>query len=120
MKKGKRILLVDDDRLNLKAFKNYFQENGYIVDTAETGNYAIKKMLEKDYDVAIFDVTLPDMDGIELLLKTPKHSPMFKIVISGISSREIGSLAADYGADEYLVKPINLQELLELIKNYFA
>ena len=76
-------------------------------------------MQAKDYDVGIFDVTLPDIDGIELLLKIPKKSsPMFKIIITGASSRDIGSFAAENGADEYLLKPVSPEEVLEIIRNY--
>jgi DNA-binding response OmpR family regulator len=119
MEYEKRILLVDDDKLTLRRFKSYFQKNGYIVDTAETANQAIRKMQTKDYDVGIFDVTLPDIDGIELLLKIPKKSSfMLKIIITGGSSREIGSFAAENGADEYLVKPVSPEEVLEIFRNY--
>jgi CheY-like chemotaxis protein len=116
----KTILIVDNDKTILKTIASFLQENGYTTDTAETGNQAIQKMQTKDYDVGIFSTTLPDISGIELLPKIPrKTTPMYKIVITSVSTKEIGSLAADNGADEYLVKPINPKELIKLIKNHF-
>jgi two-component system response regulator MprA len=117
----KSILVVEDDKLILRAFKGLLQENGYTVDTAETGNQALQKIRAKDYDAAIFDITLPDISGIELLQKIPKEtSSMFKIVMAEFSAKEMGQLAADSGADEYLVKPVSHQELLKLLKDLFS
>jgi DNA-binding response OmpR family regulator len=77
-------------------------------------------MQTKEYDVGIFSLALPDMSGIELLKIPIKTLPMFKIVMTGVSTKEIGQLAADNGADEYLVKPVNPKEILELIKKQFS
>ena len=111
------ILLVDDDKSILRSLMSFLQGYGYSVDTAETGKEAIEKIQTRQYVAAVFDVTLPDISGTELLLKIPKKaSQMLKIVMSGLSTREVGFLAADNGADEYLVKPINPLELLKLIR----
>ena len=73
----------------------------------------------KEYDVAVFDVTLPDVSGIELLSCPVKYSPLFKIIVTDVSTRESGALAAENGADEYLVKPVAPSELLELVQSRF-
>jgi CheY-like chemotaxis protein len=116
----KTILVVDDDKTTLRTLTSFLQENGYTTDKAETGNQAIQKMQTKEYDVGIFSLALPDMSGIELLKIPIKTLPMFKIVMTGVSTKEIGQLAADNGADEYLVKPVNPKEILELIKKQFS
>jgi CheY-like chemotaxis protein len=119
-RKKKTILVVDDDRMIRTTFEDFLQENGYDVDTVTTSNQAIQKMEAKDYEAAIIDITLPDMSGIELLQNIPrKNLGMLKIVMTDLPTKESGQLAADNGADEYLVKPINPQELLELLKNRF-
>jgi DNA-binding response OmpR family regulator len=116
----KNILIADDDKTILKTLASFLQEKGYTADTVETGDQAIQKMQTKDYDVGIFSITLPDISGIELLQKIPrKTTPMYKIVITSVSTKEMGSLAADNGADEYLVKPIDPEELIKLINNHF-
>jgi DNA-binding response OmpR family regulator len=77
-------------------------------------------MLAKKYDVALLDVKLPDMDGTELLLQMNTPSDIIKIIITGFSSDELGKKAADYGADDFLVKPIKPEELLAIIRERLA
>ena len=115
----KCVLLVEDDKLILESLSRFLKENGCLVDVAETGNQAIEKMQLKEYDVAVFDVTLPDVSGIELLKCPVKYSPLFKIIVTDVSTRESGALAAENGADEYLVKPVAPSELLELVQSRF-
>jgi DNA-binding response OmpR family regulator len=112
----KTILLVDDEESIRKAFTDILEKAGYLVDTAETGQKALEKVQAKRYDVALVDIKLPDMEGTDLLLKLPKNSEMVKIVITGFSTMENGAKAADCGADDFLVKPVDPQELLNAIK----
>jgi FixJ family two-component response regulator len=63
---------------------------------------------------------LPDMEGTDLLLKLPKNSDMVKIIITGFSTIENGAKAADCGANDFLVKPVKPQELLNAIKEGLA
>ena len=112
----KTILVVDDEDSIRRAFTNILENAGYLVETAETGEKALEKALAKHYDVALIDIKLPDMDGTDLLLKLPKGPEMIKIVITGFSTIENGVKAADYGADDFLVKPVEPRELLSAIK----
>lgn len=116
MEYKKTILLVDDEESIRKAFTDILEKAGYLVDTAETGQKALEKVQAKRYDVALVDIKLPDMEGTDLLLKLPKNSEMVKIVITGFSTMENGAKAADCGADDFLVKPVDPQELLNAIK----
>ncbi len=113
----KTVLVVDDDQSVLTTFARILERNGYNVDTAETGNQAITKLQTKDYDIVLIDLKLPDIDGTDVLRKIPKSaSKTVKIIITGFSTQESGLMAADYGADDYLVKPLKPEELLEVIK----
>src|SRR3989304_8052547 len=112
----KTILVVDDEDSIRRAFTNILENAGYLVETAETGQKALEKALAKHYDVALIDIKLPDMEGTDLLLKLPKGPEMIKIVITGFSTIENGVKAADYGADDFLVKPVEPRELLSAIK----
>ena len=115
------VLIVEYDQTILKTLVNFLREHGYTTDKAETGDQALLKMQTTHFDVMIFDVTLPDISGIELLLKIPQETtPVFKIIISSISTKEIGRTAAENGADEYIVKPVNPKEILKLIKDRFS
>lgn len=113
----KRILVIDDDKSILRTFTRILQKNGYEIDVAETGKEAIEKSKGGNYDLALIDIRLPDMDGTDVLAKmqTTMRGAV-KIMITGFPSLETGVKALDEGADAYLVKPVKLEELLELIK----
>jgi DNA-binding response OmpR family regulator len=112
----KRILVVDDDVSILRVFKHILEKEGYIVEIAETGKDALEKIENKKFDVCLVDVRLPDMDGTDLLLNIPCDSRTIKIIITGFSTDEVGKKAADYGADDFLVKPVKPEELIATVK----
>jgi DNA-binding response OmpR family regulator len=117
MKTPKTVLIVDDDTSILRTFTRILQKNRYNIDAAETGKEAIEKAERKHYDLALIDIRLPDMDGTELISKAKKHlQDTVKIMITGFPSVESGVQALDEGADAYLVKPVNPEELLMLIE----
>jgi len=116
----KTILVVDDEEPVRKVFTGILEKAGYLVDAAETGQKALEKAQAKRYDVVLIDIKLPDMEGTDLLLKLPKKSEMVKIIITGFSTMENGVKAADCGADDFLVKPVKPQELLNAIKERLA
>lgn len=117
MEKKKKILIIDDDKSILRIFALIIQKEGYETDTAETGEEAMEKFSNNRYDLALIDVKLPDIDGIELLRRIDAINPsMKKIVVTGFVSIEDGIKALDSGADAYLVKPVKPEELTKLIK----
>ncbi len=111
----KRILVVDDDMNILRVFKSILEKEGYVVETAETGEDAIKKIKKGKFSVWLVDVKLPDMDGTDLLLKMA-DSEAIKIIVTGFSTEEVGKKAADYGADDFLVKPVRPEELIATVR----
>ena len=112
----KRILVVDDDVSILRVFKHILEKEGYTVEIAETGKDALEKIENEKFDVCLVDVRLPDMDGTDLLLNIPNDSRTIKIIITGFSTDEVGKKAADYGADDFLVKPVKPEELIATVK----
>jgi DNA-binding response OmpR family regulator len=114
--KKKRILVVDDDKNILRVFKRILEKEGYAVESVETGKDALKKIKKAKFNVCIVDVKLPDMDGTELLLKIPNDPKTIKIIVTGFSSDEVGKKAADYGADDFLVKPVKPEELIVTVR----
>jgi DNA-binding response OmpR family regulator len=113
----KSILVIDDDKSILRTLTQILQKAGYDVDTAETGKEAMEKFNSRQYDMALVDVRLPDMDGTDLLIDMKeKLRGTMKIMITGFPSLEIGVKALDSGADAYLVKPVKPEELLLLIE----
>jgi two-component system response regulator CpxR len=113
----KRILVIDDDLSILRVFKNILEKEGYIVEIAETGKDALEKINNEKFDVCLVDVRLPDMDGTDLLLNMTNDSRTIKIIITGFSTDEVGKKAADYGADDFLVKPVKAEELIATVRD---
>jgi len=112
-----RILVIDDDATVRRSLEVTLKNNGYDVNVAENGREAIKKSKTKLYNLALVDLRLPDMDGIELLTSMREAAPkMVKIIITGYPSQENAIEAVNRGADGYLVKPYTMEELLRKIK----
>jgi DNA-binding response OmpR family regulator len=112
-----RILVIDDDATVRRSLELALKNNGYDVNVAENGKEAIKKSKTKLYNLALVDLRLPDMDGIELLTSMREAAPkMVKIIITGYPSQENAIEAVNRGADGYLVKPYTMEELLLKIK----
>ena len=112
----KRILVVDDDVDILRVFRKILEKEGFTVETSDTGKDAIKKIKKAKFNLCIVDVKLPDMDGTELLLKIPNDPKKIKIIVTGFSTIEVGKKAADYGADDFLVKPVKSEELIATVR----
>jgi DNA-binding response OmpR family regulator len=115
----KRVLVIDDDKSVLNSSIRVLERNGFDVDTAETGKEAIEKSKTQHYDVALVDLKLPDMDGIEILSKAHFQNTV-KIMLTGYPSLVTGMQAMDKGVDAYLHKPVRPEELILLVKSKLA
>ena len=117
MDESVRILVVDDDESIRKTLATILEEKGYVVDTAENGKEAIEKSNAKFYNLALIDIRLPDMEGIELLTRMKDTMPkMRKIIITGYPSLQNAVQALNKGADAYIMKPFDMENVLETIK----
>jgi DNA-binding response OmpR family regulator len=114
-----RILIVDDDETIRKSITTVLEEKGYLADTAENGQAAIRKSEKEVYHLALIDIRLPDMDGVQLLTALKETTPkMVMIIITGYPSLQNAVEAVNKGADGYIVKPIKMGELLAMIKEH--
>jgi DNA-binding NtrC family response regulator len=112
-----RILVIDDEESIRKTVSLTLQYAGYQVDTAENGKQAIKRAEAGFYNIALIDIRLPDMEGTELLTALKETTPkMVKIILTGYPALENAVRAINKGADAYLIKPVNTDELLKVIK----
>ncbi|RLI15846.1 hypothetical protein DRO41_03560 [Candidatus Bathyarchaeota archaeon] len=112
-----RILVVDDDENIRKVLMRILEDEGYMVDTAKTGKEAVEKSRTKFYNLALIDIRLPDMEGVELLTKIRDTTPkMRKIIITGYPTLKNAVEAVNKGADAYIMKPFDMKELLSKIK----
>ena len=117
MEKQARIIIVDDDENIRKTMKTILEDEGYIVDLATTGNEAIEMTKEKTYNVALLDIRLPDMEGVELLKLMKNSVPRTrKIMVTGYPSMQNAISALNKNADAYLVKPVDVEKLLDTVK----
>lgn len=113
-----KILIVDDDDTIRKTLKAILEDEGYFVDLAATGKEAIQKTEETVYNVALLDIRLPDMEGVELLKLIKDNVPKTrKIMLTGYPSMQNAIAALNKGADAYLVKPVDVEKLLGTINN---
>ena len=114
---GGRLLIVDDDEYILRNLEKILRLEGYETDTARTGLEAIKKTKRNFYNLVLLDIKLPDIEGTELLKKIHETSPrMIKIMVTGYPDLENAIKSLNFGADAYLVKPVSVQELLDVVK----
>jgi len=117
MDKLARIIVVDDDESIRKVLATIFEENGYTVDTAENGKQAIEKTEKNFYNLGLFDIRLPDIEGTELLAKVKDTTPrMRKIIVTGYPSLPNAVEALNKGADAYILKPFDMDKVLQTIK----
>jgi len=117
MSKTARILVVDDDENIRKTLATILKDEGYIVDVAKDGSEAIKKTETAVYSVALIDIHLPDMEGIELLTRMKDAVPKTrKIIITGYPTVKNAIAAVNKKADAYLMKPVDVEKLLETIR----
>jgi DNA-binding NtrC family response regulator len=113
-----RILVIDDEESIRKTVSLTLQYAGYMVDTAENGKQALEKAGNNFYNLALIDIRLPDMEGTELLTALKETTPkMVKIILTGYPALENAVRAVNKNADAYLIKPVNTDELLKVIKD---
>lgn len=107
-----RILLVEDDTVLADGLTHVLGQSGYTVTAAPSGAYAESALLTQNFDLAILDLGLPDMEGCELLrrLRARKNSiPV--LVLTARDALEDRIKGLEWGADDYMVKPFDLREL---------
>ena len=117
MDKHAKILVVDDDENIRNSMKTILEDEGYLVDLAATGSEAIQKTKKTAYNIALLDIRLPDMEGVELLKLIKDTVPRTrKIMVTGYPSMQNAISALNKNADAYLIKPVDIENLLNTVK----
>lgn len=112
-----RVLVVDDDPLIRWSLEQALSSEGYDVTALDSAEKALAEVESSDVDLAIVDVVLPGMDGLELIGRMRSVCPGIKtIVMTGERSREIEARALEHGAVAYVEKPFSVRELIGLVK----
>jgi len=112
----KKILIVDDDQDICETLSDILDEEGYDVVTACDGQEALEKIRQGSFNLVITDIKMPIMDGMALLKEIEKsHTDIEVIVITSYGNEGQQVEAARLGAYEYLNKPLNLDQLKNII-----
>jgi len=111
-----RILVVDDEVEIRRALKTGLTDHGFEVEVAATGEEALSAAAARRPDVVLLDLGLPGLDGFAVLPRLREHSRAAVIVLSVMADERDKVRALDLGADDYLVKPFGLEELLARIR----
>ncbi len=115
---AKSLLIIDDDRAIIRLLARVFESEGYTVGTALTGAEARDMISRAKYDLAIVDVRLPDVDGIDLIGEIKGVQPEIKVVmLTGFPSEELRERALERGADEYFSKPVGPPDLVRRVSS---
>ena len=113
MDKKESILIIDDDESTCRMLSLMLGKRGYEMETAGTGQEALEKAKERFFNVALLDIRLPDMEGVELLEPLKRmHPDIAIIVLTAYASVETAMQAVNKGAQAYITKPFDVTELL--------
>ncbi len=117
---SKRILIADDEKSIRDSIKFILDEEGYETVSAADGEEALKNLAEQNFDLVISDIKMPTVDGMELLERGSKVSPdTFFIIMTAYASISSAIQALRSGAYDYLIKPLEFDDLLIRIKRLF-
>lgn len=117
MKGKKKILIVDDDEGICKTLGLILEDEGFIIDVANSGKEALKKSETSNYNVVLLDIRLPDIEGTKLLKAFRQSTPkMIKIMMTGFPQIGNAIEALNLGADAYFMKPVHPDDVIKTIR----
>lgn len=112
-----RLLLVDDEEGYVQVLSNRMGKRNIDVTKALSGTEGIQALRKEDFDVAVVDLKMEDMDGIEVLKVFKKMVPSMPVImLTGHGSEKAAKEGIESGAYDYLIKPCDLEELVEKIR----
>jgi DNA-binding NtrC family response regulator len=112
-----KVLLVDDELEFLEPLSTRLARRGVSCSMATSGEDALRALAGRQFDCAVVDVKMPGMDGLELLRRMRRDFPAMGVVLlTGHASVELGVQGMELGAFDYLLKPLDLDELLDVVR----
>jgi DNA-binding response OmpR family regulator len=109
--KNAKVLLIEDNEDASEIISIFLSDNGFSVDTVFTATDGVAYLKNNTYDIVILDINLPDFDGFEVLKSLKNKISLPIIVTSAFADTKSKVLSFKYGASDYMVKPIDLEEL---------
>jgi len=107
----KKILLLEDDELVSELICSYLSESGFIIEPVFIATDGVAKIKNESFDLLLLDINLPDYNGFEVLKSLNNHISLPIIVTSAYSDTQTKLLSFKYGANDYMTKPLDLEEL---------
>jgi DNA-binding response OmpR family regulator len=109
-----RILFVDDEEPLRAIVHQHFSSEGYNITTAMNGEEAIESLKTTAFDLLILDIRMPGLDGLAVLREMKKRNIKPRIIVlTGVNEIDIAVAAAKLGANDYITKPFEMEELAE-------
>ena len=115
---GKKVLVVDDEKLIVKGLRFSLEQEGMEVDCAYDGEEALEYARAKEYDIVLLDVMLPKLDGFEVCQQIREFSNMPIIMLTAKGEDMDKILGLEYGADDYITKPFDPSQLVARVRSH--
>jgi DNA-binding NtrC family response regulator len=114
-----KILLVDDDRLLREVVGEFLEGHEYVVELAESSEDALTMFEKGKYQLAILDLVMPGMNGLDLMIELMERDPkLYCLIMTGYPTIDTAYKAMVEGVSDYIIKPFQLSELLETVQKY--
>src|ERR1017187_9499373 len=111
-----RILIVDDEEIGIRSCQRILSDSNYVVDSAQDGYEALRKVGETDYDIIVLNIMMPKIDGLEVLQQVKERHPDVNVImVTGLSQIQTAVTAMKLGAFDYLSKPFDPDELKHVV-----
>ncbi len=115
-----RVLIVDDEVESREMAGRYLERRGFKAETAASGEEALEKIRQNDFEVVLLDITMGGMDGLLVLKRIKEIKPATKVVmVTGLQNNALLAQAQAYGASDYIVKPFNFSILESTLLSLF-
>ena len=113
---AKRILVIDDDVELCQLINRFLTQEGFVIESVNSGMAGIEQVLSQSYELVVLDVMMPEVNGFDVLrrIRTQSHIPVLMLTAKGDALDRV--LGLEMGADDYLAKPFNPQELVARIR----
>ncbi len=112
-----KILVVDDELLIRDLLYDFFTNQGWEISIAEDGQKAIDFLKNREYDIILTDLKMPDMNGMDLTGRIRSlHSDLPVIIMTGYPSLDSALEALRFKVDDYIIKPFNVNQLFKVVK----
>jgi len=115
-----KVLFVDDEIEFLETLIKRMRKRGIAASSAKSGEEALGFLAENNADIIVLDVRMPGMDGIQTLREIKKKSPLIEVImLTGHASLEVAREGMELGAFDYLMKPIDIDELIYKLEDAY-